>query len=165
MEREFYYSEAINQLCEYIFSVAENAIDYEKLDAYVDRLSKKIFKTKHKKRGKIGYGITKLPRNIYIINDDCFAGTDYLLQWLVIKAVENGVDIEIRFNKYFKNKCIDRISMPELNIAFISNNFLDGGFESENKINFSRFYLNFDKKKNKINKTKQFISELVMMLD
>jgi hypothetical protein len=163
MERETYYSEAINKLCEYIFNVAENAIDYEKLDAYVDRLSKKIFKTKHKKRGKVSYGITKLPRNIYVIKYDYFAGTDYLLQWLVIKAIETGVDIEVRFNKHFKSKCIDRVSLPELNIAFVNNNFLDGDFESENKINFSRFYLNFDKKKTKINHTKRIVYELVYL--
>ncbi|GHU52419.1 hypothetical protein FACS1894132_02020 [Clostridia bacterium] len=190
--KEKYYLGAINELCKYLYSIAEDSLDYEKLDAYVDRLSKTLFKQadkakkdakvsencksrevaevdtvaqnkRIKKRGIVKFGISTIPQNIYVINDDYFAGAEYLLQWIVIKAIENGIDIEVDFCKFFQENVIENIAIPQLDVVFISNNFLSQVVTSNEtkKINFSRFYNNLNKKVNKLSYTKNIILELM----
>jgi hypothetical protein len=148
------------------FDLATRTVLLEKLDAYFGRLCKKIL-PKHSKnqtddnnenrRGRVSYklitaitaaGITTLtPKegNIYILNDDFYAGSHYLLSRLIAEAASRGFDVTVSLNPIMTDSDggkVLHIHIPELSLWFLTSSGV-APTDCSRKIttvNFMRFY-------------------------
>ena len=159
-----------------IFSIAEAALNIPKLDAYIERLGKKLFGKPEDKKGSIefkqlsaltaeGYITRKIPENYtaYLVKDDYFAGGDYFLRALASSAEAYGAEVIVSECTMLRNGTFEHMLIPSHKLAFMSCNFFNGYFcETERIINFMRFYEKdtLALKKQRINFNKRVSAEL-----
>jgi hypothetical protein len=132
---------AVEDVCEGIYQSAKVGIDYEKIDAFITRLSKKIFATHFGFNSSVLYkqfssltptGYKTLSENfqnytVYTVLDDNFAGSDYLLGRLAEIAQKRGYSVVLSMCDIFSgelNDVIEHLVLPELKIAFLTSNFV-----------------------------------------
>ncbi len=148
------YLSAIISVNEDIMSIGDSALDSSKLDAYLERLSARLFPKKKafEDEGKIKFrqmtsftseGVKTFANlfehlTVYKIEDECFAMTDKLLKQLAQCAKKNGYDALISNNVFLSGSVYQHMIIPEIETAFVSGNSCDslGG----TKINSMRFY-------------------------
>ncbi|MDO5558163.1 MAG: ATPase [Oscillospiraceae bacterium] len=167
------YVQAFASLNSNIYSIAENAVNKNKLDAFISRLTSKLFPKPNNEKSpcsidykqlsaltSFGYQTQEIADfyTVYTLNDDYFAGSDYFLRKIAERACECGLSITISESNMLNDTIFEHALIPELGIAFISSNFFnDRKSENSPEINFSRFYdksalslkkthLSFDKK-------------------
>ncbi len=130
------------------------ALNEEKLDGFVKRLSKKILP---KKSGSVcgrkefrqlsaltpkGY-LTNIPQGygIYLLNDSYYAGSDKFLRKFADAAAEKGYTVSISVCTLFENESFEHMLIPELKTAFITADPINDVYTaSKQPINFRRFY-------------------------
>lgn len=149
------YVKAISQINSDIYFASEKCIKYDKLYAYKERLCKKLFSHNSEKgKGNVEYKQlaaltadgyithnTGDDYNIFVLKDNYFAGSDYLLRAIAEYASDKGYDVVASKFTLIHGFTFEHIIIPELKIAFITDNFINNlGILSENQINFSRFY-------------------------
>ena len=162
------YVEAFSSLNTDIYNLAENCLDKAKLDSYIKRLARKVIpKSKTDKQGKKefkqlsaftteNYMTLKSDNNYsrYFINDDYFAGSDYLLRSLSDMFTDAGYDVAVSECNMLHNSIYEHIVIEELELMFTTGNFFNKlKNDNENVINFMRFY-----HKDKLSAKKQRIS-------
>lgn len=171
------FIEALSALNTDIFCHARDCLDTLKLDAYADRLFKKLVKSTSRGRtGKIQFrqlsaftteNYMTLPMRkeycSYFLRDDFFAGSDRLLRILADKFTQSGYDVIVSECNMFRHTAFEHIIVPELDLFFTSGSFFNGQKpDSESIINFLRFYdrERFDIKKQRMNFNKKAVLEL-----
>ena len=171
------YVEALSALNTDIFDHARDCLDTLKLDAYADRLFKKLVPhPSNDKTGKVQFrqlsaftteNYMTLPLRkeccSYFLRDDYFAGSDRLLRILTDKFTQSGFDVIVSECNMFKYTVFEHIIIPKLDLFFTSGNFFNGlRPDSESIINFLRFYdkERFDIKKQRMNFNKKAVLEL-----
>ncbi len=173
-----YYIKAISYLNSDIYRHGENALDKQKLSAYTERLLKKIIhKSNSVQKGKTEfcqlsaftqekYKTMEVNGNYsyYFIKDDYFAGGDFFLRKVADALLDNGYDITISECNMLEDVIYEHLICKQLGLVFITGNFFNELLpESENVINFSRFYKKekLSVKKHRISFNKKAVSELV----
>lgn len=157
-----------------IHAIAKGAVNYEKLDGFIQRTTKK-FIPKGGSDGKIRYknlsaltvkGYHTMPsdlyENQYILNDSFFAASDYFLQQITDAAVSRGYDVIVSLSAHFSEALFEHIVIPELQLAFFSSNPVTGLTLPYPPINFPRFYEKslLSAKKNRIDFSRKAAQEL-----
>ncbi|MCD7785189.1 MAG: hypothetical protein LUH18_06370 [Oscillospiraceae bacterium] len=148
------YLSAIISVDEDIMSIGDSALDSLKLDAYLERLSARLFPKKRdfENKGKIKFrqmtsftpvGVKTFTNlfehlNVYKIEDECFAVTDNLLKKLAEYASEAGYDVLISKNVFLSGSVYQHMIIPEIETAFVSA--ASDGIAGGTKINSMRFY-------------------------
>lgn len=155
MERTQRYVRALSSIYNDTYTVAKEAVLSDKLEAFIDRLIKKLAVKKLAGDGKIstlqlsaltprGYVThesTLDDMEIYTLYDNYFAGSDKLLKTLCDIFTDKGYDVEISFCNLFSFPVYEHIIVPQLKLAFVcSNPLTDFYSEKEKHINLSRFY-------------------------
>lgn len=171
------YIEAISSLNSDIYRQGENALDKAKLEAYTERLSKKIMKKNSpSEKGKAEFrhlsAFTQekyktMPikdiDSSYFIKDDYFAGGNMFLRLLADILNSNGYDVIISECNMLHETVYEHLIVKSLGISFVTGNFFNElTSKGENVINFQRFY-NKEKlssKKQRINFNKKAVTEL-----
>ncbi|MGN0613632.1 MAG: hypothetical protein ACI4JB_06985 [Porcipelethomonas sp.] len=149
------YIGAVSSLNSEIYCHAEESLDKLKLSAYIGRLSKKLMpKVRESKKGSKEFrqlsaftteNYKTLPVNggysKYFIKDDYFAGGDFFLKNLAKVFTENGYDVIISECTMLNAPTFEHMICEDLGLVFTTGNFFNGLVpETENIINFSRFY-------------------------
>lgn len=148
------YIRAFASLNSNIYSIAYNSIIFDKMNAFIQRLSKKLFPKNSKKSASIeykqmsaltshGYITMPIPENytVYELNDDYFAGSDFFLKSISDLSVNKGFNVVLSECTMLLSNSIEHMLIPELQIAFITTNFFNKTQTSPEKIvNFNRFY-------------------------
>lgn len=162
------YIDAASSINDDIFNIAVDALNIEKLVAYMGRLSKKLIpKPKSGAKGKVTFkqisaftpdGYITLPikgeYSRYFIKDELFAGNDFFLRSLTDIFTAHGYDVTVSEFNIIHNSIYEHIVVPQLGLIFITGNFFNSlNADNENIINFSRFY-----SKDVINAKKQRIA-------
>ena len=133
------YVEAFSSLNTDIYNLAENCLDKAKLDSYIKRLARKVIpKSKTDKQGKKefkqlsaftteNYMTLKSDNNYsrYFINDDYFAGSDYLLRSLSDMFTDAGYDVTVSECNMLHNSIYEHIVIEELKLMFTTGNFFN----------------------------------------
>ncbi|MCD8005639.1 MAG: hypothetical protein LUF29_01485 [Oscillospiraceae bacterium] len=149
------YLSAIISVNEDIMSIGDSALDSSKTDAYIERLSSRLFMKKKEcddESGKAKFrqitsftpeGVLTFSElfeglNVYRIEDDCFAVTDRFLKKLAQCACDNGYDVLISNNVFLSGSTYQHMIIPEIKTAFVSGTF--GELIGSTKINSMRFY-------------------------
>ncbi|MCD7846839.1 MAG: hypothetical protein LUG49_02230 [Oscillospiraceae bacterium] len=148
------YLSAIISVNEDIMSIGDSALDSTKLDAYLERLSARLFPKKRdfENKGKIRFrqmtsftpvGVKTFTNlfehlNVYKIEDECFAVTDNLLKKLAEYACDAGYDVLISKNVFLSGIVYQHMIIPEIETAFVSG--VPDGITGGTKINSMRFY-------------------------
>jgi hypothetical protein len=141
------------------FKIGKSALLIDKLEAFITRFTKKMIpkKADFTKKGDIFYrqicAVTAdgfsvmLPakaKEIFIISDDYFAGTDYLLKELTKIAVGRGYDCFLTRSPLHiiePSEVLFSLYIPELQAVFINSTEENPVFAEKKKIiNFRRFY-------------------------
>ncbi|MGN0653633.1 MAG: ATPase [Oscillospiraceae bacterium] len=147
------YIKALSSVNSDIYSIGESSLDKEKLCKFIERFVKKNIPDK-----KIGCGesvFKKLSvmtqngyvtsetgcKNIYILSDGIFAGSDFMLRKIEDYAIARGYKIIVSNCDLFNGTIYEHIIIPELDMALISSTPLNKNEIKGNKINFSRFYI------------------------
>ncbi len=135
-------------------NIGKDALNIKKLENFISRLLKKILPKKQpaeKAKAKFrqisalsfkGY-VTIMPSEYecYFVNDPLFAGGDFFLRKLASELTNRGIEIIISQCHMLGNSTYEHILIPELNVAFITSNFINNiNIANKNIINFSRFY-------------------------
>lgn len=172
------YAKALSQINSDIFTAAEKSLEYSKLSAYKERLCRKIFtknsdreagKTEYKQLSALtsdGYITHNIDDdyNIFVLKDNYFAGSDYLLRGIADYAKEKGYDVTVSEFTLIFGFAFEHILIPELKLAFLTDSFINKlNLSSDNQINFARFYDKeiLDTFKNRISFNKKAVSELI----
>ncbi len=143
------YLKAASGLYSDILALGESALNRTKLDAYVERMSQRLFPKQQDEKGKISRRrITSITPNgiitqesafsgckIFYVEDGCIAVTDRLLKNLSVFAITRGYDIIISTNPILPDSVYEHLIIPSLNIAFTSK-----PLAGVQKINALRFY-------------------------
>ncbi len=157
--------------------ITSSLLNKEKLNNFIERLSKKIIpKNEKKDEGKIifkqlsaltpkGY-MTFVPKDcdVFLINDPYFSGTDLFLREFTDILNESGYDVIVSKCTVQNGNMFEHIYIPELNTAFISSNTINEvTVQSEKVINFMRFYNKeaLKEKKARIKFNKKAVSDLL----
>ncbi len=155
------YLEAYGNVAAENKNIVSESVDYEKLESYCKRLTKKLFKQKSETPGfeqfRFISSITpkghlffenSIPQNaeqIFIIEDQYDIISGFILQKIREKALSSGYDILTCPSPFAPTSEFDAVFIPELKLAFITKNpkrdaELFASLESENKkINTKRF--------------------------
>lgn len=163
---------AISAVNDDIKNTAFNALLTEKLSGYIKRLAKReIPKKSSVETGSIEYkqvsaltadGYLTQPLKdtgkTYLLKDDFFAGSDVFLRRVAEIAMNAGYNTEVSECYLFGENIFEYLFIPELDLKFISSNFINRVSTEDAKIiSFGRFYdseklalrknrLGFDKK-------------------
>lgn len=136
------------------FQIGQTALIGKKLDAFTERLAKKLLpKKQDAKTGKIefrqlsaitpkGY-LTNVPDNytVYLLNDSFYAGSEVFLRRFSDIAVNRGYDVSVSFCTLNNNDVFEHILIPELKLAFLSATPINGlSLAVKQPVNFRRFY-------------------------
>ncbi len=166
------YIKALATLNADVVSIGEDALNKEKLNAYISRLCRKAVSGKPSdKKGTLSFkqlsaftteNYATKPLNgeysIYILKDDLFAGSDYFLRAISDYIISCGYDVTVSECTMHNNSTYEHIFSEKAKVAFMSSNFLNRLDDSSAAtINFGRFYnkeivsskkqrLSFDKK-------------------
>lgn len=172
------YVQAFASLNNNIYSIAENALLKDKLDAAVNRLASKLFPKVQAGRPEgcieykqlsaltsYGYITNEIPDSytVYTLNDDYFAGSDLFLRKIADLAVKYGLNIIISECNMLNEPIFEHALIPELDIAFISSSFFnEKKTETSPSVNFTRFYDKavLSQKKNHLAFDKKAVTEL-----
>jgi hypothetical protein len=141
------------------FKIGKSALLIDKLDAFIGRFTKKMIPKKSEfiKKGELLYrqicavtadGFSVLipseAKEVFIISDDYFAGTDYLLKELIKIASARGYDCFLTRSPLHiiePDEVLFSLYIPELKAVFINSNEQNPIFTEKKKIiNFKRFY-------------------------
>ena len=145
------YLSAVQSLNSEISSLGESALNSRKLEAYSSRLVQKLAPKTGRPLGKISLKqITSItPKGVmtqasaldgydkYVISDPFRAMTDALLKSLSVKISAAGYDVIASKNVFDSGCRYEHIAVPELGIAFVSEETAGDGIA---KINSLRFY-------------------------
>ena len=170
------YISALASLNSDIYSIAKLGILNEKLNGFIERFSKKYIPKNSSSNGNLSFKkISSLTKDGYstlnidnysdviLLNDPYFACSDYFLQEITQICIERGYSVIVSECSLFLESTFEHLLIPELNLAFISTNFINDIKSNEiNKINFLRFY-DKDKiqgKKNRLDFSKKAALEL-----
>ncbi|MCD7823820.1 MAG: hypothetical protein LUG86_07390 [Oscillospiraceae bacterium] len=148
------YLSAIISVNEDIMSIGDSALDCSKLDAYLERLSTRLFPKKKasESQGRIRFrqmtsftpvGVMTFTNlfehlNVYKIEDSSFAVTDKLLKQLARRATDNGYNVLISKNVFMSGSVYQHVIIPEIATAFVSG--ISDDIANSTKINSMRFY-------------------------
>ncbi|MBQ2824045.1 MAG: hypothetical protein IJF18_05655 [Oscillospiraceae bacterium] len=134
-------------------AITEAALDIPKLEAFSQRLLKKLVPHKKDGEGRLSYKQisavtpegyrTILPENdtVYLLNDVNMAATDSFLRKFSELLRNKGYDTEISECLLMKDSFFEHMRVPEAGISFISANRLNGvTVENKKPLNFARFY-------------------------
>ena len=150
------YLRAIISINEDVLTVGETCLNKEKLDAYCDRLSSRLFPKKKCSPTAVSFRqITSLtPKgvltnktnfdgmNVFIVNDEYYAVRARLLDKLANAACSNGYEVIVSSDMFLQGNIYQHVVIPELKIAIISgncDNLFDMPYHTA-KINAMRFY-------------------------
>jgi hypothetical protein len=141
------------------FKIGKAALLIDKLDAFIGRFTRKMIpkKTDNAKKGETRYrqicavtadGFSVLipseAKEVFILSDDYFAGTDYLLKELKKIAESRGYDCVLTrspLHSIDPDEVLFSLFIPKLGIVFINSNEQNPVFcEKKKVINFKRFY-------------------------
>jgi hypothetical protein len=141
------------------FRIGNSALLIDKLDAFIGRFVRKMIpkKTDNTKKGELYYrqiaavtadGFSVLlptdAKEVFILSDEYFAGTDYLLKELIKIATVRGYDCVLTrspLHKIDPEEVLFSLFLPELGIVFVNSNEQNPVFAEKRKvINFKRFY-------------------------
>lgn len=147
---------ALSSLNSDTYMISQESLDYEKLEAYISRLSRKIFSKGKAKDGETNFsqlsaltpngymtflGTIEGYESTYIMNDFGYSGSDFFLRELATVAVSKGYDVIISECTLFNSKTYEHLLIPEISTAFINSNPINSiELASEKQINFKRFY-------------------------
>ncbi|MFA5657909.1 MAG: ATPase [Oscillospiraceae bacterium] len=147
---------ALSSLNSDTYSIALESLDFPKLDAYIARLSKKLFQKGKTGEGKTVYsqlsamtpnGYMTLSdtfcgyKKIYSLNDGCFSGSDAFLRELATVAVSKGYTVIVSECTLLSSKVFEHMLIPEISTAFINSSPINGILLPDaDIINFKRFY-------------------------
>lgn len=147
---------AVSALFSDTYSIASDSLSITKLEAFSERLAHRLLQKGKDKDGFADFAqlsaltpqgyITLLNtvkdyKEIYILNDSFFVGSDTFLRDFASLCVDKGYDIIISECTLFQTKAYEHLLIPELGIAFISSNPMnDISIEGAKPINFQRFY-------------------------
>ncbi len=149
------YVKAFSALNDDICTIGDDALNREKLDAYISRLCRKVISGKTSdKKGKIKYNqlsafttdgyITKALSgyySIYVLKDDLFSGSDYFLHRISESISDHGYDVTVSECTMHGFPMYEHAFCEDAKIAFMSENFFNRtGHASAAEINFKRFY-------------------------
>ena len=171
------YVEALSALNTDIFDHALDCLDTLKLDAYGERLAKKLTaKCQKGKTGKMQFrqlsaftteNYMTLPVRqscfSYFLRDDSFAGSDRLLRLLAESFTQSGYDVIVSECPMLQCTTFEHLLVPELSLFFTTGNFFNRlKPDSESIINFARFYdkERMEMKKQRMNFNKKAVMEL-----
>ncbi len=150
------YVNALASLFTDTYSIAHEALNYKKLDGFVSRLSNKLLPKKALKEGETEFAqlsaltpkgyyslldTVKEYENIYILNDNYFAGSDIFLRDFANIATSKGLDVIISECTLFSPHIYEHLLIPALKTAFISSNPINNNtIDNAKPINYLRFY-------------------------
>ena len=147
---------ALSSLYADTFSIGQDALNNNKLENFIDRISAKTLP-----KGKIGEGKTEFSQlsaltpngyvtllntindyqNTYILSDSYFAGSDLFLRDFATIANNKGYNVVISECTILTQKTYEHQLIPELKTAFISSTPINNStIENAQVINFQRFY-------------------------
>jgi hypothetical protein len=148
---------ALTSLYADTYTIGQEALNSKKLDAFIERLSAKVLpKSKNIDDGKTEFAqlsaltpdgyITLLNtikdyKNVFILNDSYFAGSDLMLRDFATVATMKGYDVVISECTLFSPDVYEHLLIPSLSTAFISSTPINSNqIENAKIINFQRFY-------------------------
>ena len=165
------YIKAVASINDDIASIGEQALNKEKLTAYASRLCRKAISKNKGAKGKVffrqlsaftteNYYTRKLTGDlsVYILNDDYFTGSDFLLRIVADYLTNNGHDAVISECNMHHTPMYEHVVSESAGVAFMTSNFFNKCTQTPSaQINFRRFYnneklslrkqrFNFDKK-------------------
>lgn len=138
-----------------IYAIGEDALNREKLDGYISRLLRKAAgKRQSEGKGRISFrqlsaftteNYSTMPLggdySVYLLRDDCFAGSDYFLRAVADYLVNQGHEVTVSECTIHHTPVYEHLLCESAGIAFMSSNFLN---RLENPsaavVNFGRFY-------------------------
>ena len=148
------YITALSAVAGDTFHIGNSALDHEKLEGFIKRLSKKILPKKaDSAEGKIefrqlsaitpkGY-LTNIPEDysIYLLNDCFYAGADQFLRRFADVASKKGYDVSVSVCTLYGSESFEHMLIPELGIAFFTADPINElTVASKQPVNFRRFY-------------------------
>ncbi len=147
---------ALSSLNSDTYSISQESLDFDKLEAFISRLTKKIFPKRKTGEGKTTYSqlsamtpdgymtlldTVKDYKNIYLLSDSFYSGSDTFLRELATVAVSRGFDVIISECTLFNSKTFEHMLIPEISTAFINSGPINGiTLPDSDIINFRRFY-------------------------
>lgn len=146
------YITALSSINSDIYSIGLSALNKNKISGFIERFIKKNIPDKKSGSGKISFRkhsvMTEngyisqeiLYKNKFFLCDGLFAGSDFMLRKLEKHISERGYDIIISKCELCNNALYEHMSIPELDMIFISSTPLNEIEPDATKINFSRFY-------------------------
>ena len=156
--------------------ITADALDYRKINGFINRLAKKVLPSKSTGEGRIlfkqlsaigpqGYK-TLIPEKdvIYLLNDCNFAAADYFLRSFAELVKLKGLDSEISECTLMKESYFEHLRVPSLGITFISANPVNKiHLENKNPVNLARFYDKeiISSKKNRLKFNSTAVCELI----
>ncbi len=168
------YITALSSINSDIYSMGMYALNREKLIRFIERFVKKNIPDKKSGEGKLsfkkysvmtksGYITQEISyANKFFLYDGLFAGSDFILRKLEKCITERGYDIIVSKCELCNNVLYEHLSVPELDMVFISATPLNKIEPDAIKINFSRFYFRdkISEKKERIAFSKKAMSNL-----
>lgn len=168
------YITALSSINSDICSIGLSALNKDKLNKFIERFVKKNIPDKKSGQGKIsfkkssvitksGYITREIPyKNKFFLCDGLFAGSDFMLRKLEKCIIERGYDIIISKCEICNNTLYEHLSIPELDMTFISSTPLNKIEPDSVKINFSRFYIQekVSEKKERLSFSKKAMTNL-----
>ena len=148
------YITALSAVTADTFQIGSSALNGDKLEGFIKRLSKKILpKKSDAAEGKIefrqlsaltpkGY-LTNVPDDytVYLLNDSFYAGSEQFLRKFADIASKKGYDVSVSVCTLHGNEHFEHRLIPELNIAFFTANPInDLVIAAKQPVNFKRFY-------------------------
>ncbi len=147
---------ALSSLYSDTYSISLEALDFEKLMAFISRLSHKILPKNKSDEGKTEFAqlsaltpkgyITLLNTisgytRVYTLNDSYYSGGDVFLREFATAATSKGFDVIVSECTLFQSRIYEHLLIPELKIAFVSSSPINSlEIPIAQPINFLRFY-------------------------
>lgn len=138
------------------YTISQESILYEKLEAFTERFARKIMRKHIGNDGKTSFAqlcaltpkgymtlldTLKNYTEIYTLNDIYYSGSDTFLREFATIATSRGYDVIVSECTLFTHKTYEHILIPQLKIALISSNPINSiMIENSKPINFMRFY-------------------------
>lgn len=145
--------------------IAEDSLDYRKINGFINRFAAKVLPSKGSGEGRIlfkqlsaigpkGYK-TIIPDNdvIYLLNDVHFSAADYFLRSFAELVRLKGLDAEVSECTVMKDSCFEHLRIPALEVSFISANPINRiQLENKKPVRLGRFYIKeaISEKKNRL---------------
>ncbi len=147
---------ALSSLYSDTYTIGQEALNYKKLEAFIERLATKVLPKTKLTDGSTEFSqlsaltpdgyvtlldTTKDYDNIYVLNDTYFAGSDLLLRDFATIATMKGFDVVISECTLLSPAVYEHLLIPSLKTAFISSTPINNNdIPDANIINFQRFY-------------------------